>query len=88
MMRSSIMRLYSALMRALSSAAMVSGMVRIGDQKMLSSAVGLITASSCGNTFSIRSRGCTTPAFMPWRMLSMAWSNNSGMPSERRDQVS
>ncbi len=82
------MRLYSALIRALSAAGKSSGMLRTGAQKIDSSAVGLITASSCGSTFSIRSRGCTTPAAMPWRMLATAWSNSGAMPSERLDQVS
>ncbi len=82
------MRLYSAANRSRSAAGKSSGMLRIGAQKMLSSAVAVITASSCGSTFSISARGCTTPAAMPSRMLAMAWSNSAGTPSERRDQFS
>lgn len=88
MMRTSIKRLYSAVMRCLSASGMSAGRLRTGPQNRLSSALRAMIASSCGSTFCISTFGCTTPACMPARILLIAWSNNSGMPTARRDQLS
>jgi hypothetical protein len=57
----SIMVRYSAVKRFLSVSENVAGMVLIGPQNRLSSALSAISASICGNTFTISALGCTTP---------------------------
>jgi hypothetical protein len=60
----------------------------IGPQNRVSSGASLTSASICGTTFTISARGCTTPAFMPSRMLPIMLSTSTGMRLPRASQFS